>query len=157
MLIRVSDALTGSVVMQPSWAGFEETVAELVNQLVSVGRLPAALATLATQAIREREAMVSTAMVDIGVSIPHARLNGINSILAAMAVSPGAVYQVAAGLPISIVALVLSSPASTGEHLSFLSALSLLLQSARMRERLRRAPSAEEVLRLIRSTEPPRR
>ena len=73
--------------------------------------------------------------------------------LVCLAVSPIAVYQVADGAPISIVVLVLSSPALTGEHLDFLSTLSLLLQSAEMRRQLRRAPSPQEVLRLMRESE----
>jgi PTS system nitrogen regulatory IIA component len=111
------------------------------------------LAEAAVQRISEREAVASTAMVDIGVSIPHARLEGVDRLIAAIAVSPRAVYQVGDGLPISIVAVVLSSPSLSGEHLNFLSALSILLQSSRVRERLRRATTAEEVLALVRRNE----
>jgi fructose PTS system EIIBC or EIIC component len=158
MMIRVSEALVrGVVLVRPAWTGFEETVGGLVGALVAGGQLPGRLEQLAVQRIREREAVASTAMVDIGVSIPHARLEGVDGITAALAVAPDAVYQVAHGLPISVVVLVLSSPALTGEHLNFLSALSLLLQSARMREQLRQAASADEVLRLIRGHETTRR
>jgi mannitol/fructose-specific phosphotransferase system IIA component (Ntr-type) len=80
-------------------------------------------------------------------------LEGVTGLIAAVAVSPDAVYYVADGLPISIVALVLSSPSLSGEHLNFLSALSLLLQSSRTRERLRNAATPDEVLRLIRANE----
>lgn len=154
MVIRVSEALgRGAVMIRPAWNSFDETIQGLVDQLVAAGGLPSRLAQAAVQRIREREAVASTAMVDIGVSIPHARLEGIQGIVAAMAVSPNAVYQVADGLPISIVALVLSSPALIGEHLNFLSALSLLLQSARTREQLRGAATSEAVLHLVRSQE----
>jgi len=68
-------------------------------------------------------------------------------------VSPRAVYQVGDGLPISIVVLVLSSPTLVGEHLNFLASLSMLLQSARFRERVRNAATAEEVQQLVRSNE----
>lgn len=154
MLIRVSDVLrAGGLRIQPAWKNFEDVIAGLVDQLASANRLPASLAAAAVQAVRERETMASTAMVNIGVSIPHARLDGLSSVVAAMAVSPVAVYQVADGLPISIVTLVLSSPAQTGEHLNFLATLSLLLQSARTRDRLRTAGSAAEVLRIVRAAE----
>lgn len=154
MVMRVSDALVdGAVIIGPAWVSFEETVTQLVHRLVSLGRLPNDLAADAVGRIREREAMSGTAMVDIGVSIPHARLDGIDRLVAAMAVSPGAVYQVADGLPISIVVLVLSSPALAGEHLSFLSDVSLLLQSVRNRERLRNAGAADDVLNVVRTNE----
>jgi mannitol/fructose-specific phosphotransferase system IIA component (Ntr-type) len=152
--MRVSDALVGSaVIVQPAWRTFDDAIAGLVDRLVASARLPEELASVAVARIREREAMASTAMVDIGVSIPHARLDGITAVVAAIAVSPHAVYQVADGLPISIVALALSSPSVSGEHLNFLSSLSLLLQSARIRERLRNAATPDDVLRLIRANE----
>ncbi len=153
----VSDALVaGAVILRPAWGNFEATIAGMVEHLVSCGRLPSRLAEHAVQGICEREAMASTAMVDISVSIPHARLQGIEGIVGALALSPQAVYHAGDGLPIGIVALVLSSPALTGEHLTFLSALSLLLQSAHTRSRLRNAATTDEVLQLIRNEEQPR-
>ena len=155
--MRVSDALVaGAVILRPAWGNFEATIVGMVEQLVSCGKLPSRLAESAVERIREREAMASTAMVDIGVSIPHARLEGIDGIVAALALSPQAVYPAGDGLPIGIVALVLSSPALTGEHLTFLSALSLLLQSAHTRSQLRYAATADDVLQLIGSEEQPR-
>jgi len=151
--MRVSEALVGQPIVQPAWESFGNTIRGLVEHLVIGGRLPAALVDPAVQRIREREAIASTAMVDIGVSIPHARFDGIHGIAAAIAVAPTAVYQLADGLPISIVVLVLSSPALTGEHLSFLSTLSLLLQSGRFRQQLRTAAHPLEVRRVIQEGE----
>src|SRR5512135_160720 len=152
--MRVSDALVSSaVVVRPAWETLDDTIAGLMELLVGSARLPRTLVQVAVARIREREAVASTAMVDIGVSIPHARLDGIDGVIAAIAVSPRAVYHVADGLPISIVALVLSSPSLSGEHLNFLSALSMLLQSARFRERLRNAATPDDVRRLIRANE----
>ena len=154
MAIRVGDALAaGVVVIQPAWQTFEEAVSGLVDELVAARRLPTSLRMTAAQRIREREAIANTAMVDIGVSIPHARLEGIAGIIAGLAVSPTMVYQVADRLPISIVALVLSPPSLTGEHLDFLSSLSMLLQSGRNRAALRAATTPEDVARLVRANE----
>ena len=154
MAIRVSEALAvGGVLVRPEWGSFATTVSGLVERLVSSGQLPGQLASEAVRRIQEREAVASTAMVDIGVSIPHARLDGIDGIVAAMAVSPRAVYQVGDGLPISIVVLVLSSPTLVGEHLNFLASLSMLLQSERFRQRVRNAATAEEVQQLVRNNE----
>ncbi len=152
--MRVSDVLvSGAVAVRPAWGTLDATIAGLTDLLVASGRLPGKLVQPAVARVREREAVASTAMVDIGVSIPHARLEGITGVIAAIAVSPHAVYQVADGLPISIVALVLSSPSLSGEHLNFLSALSMLLQSGRIRERLRNAATPDDVVRLIRDNE----
>jgi PTS system nitrogen regulatory IIA component len=152
-VMMVSDALVGQPIVRPVWGSFDDTIAGLVEHVVACGRLPVTLAAQAVQRIREREMIASTAMVDIGVSIPHARLDGIDGIAAAIAVSPTAVYQLADGLPISIVVLVLSSPSLTGEHLHFLSSVSLLLQSAQIRHQLRTAASPRDVLRLVRASE----
>jgi len=152
--MRVSDALLSSaIIIRPAWATLDDAIDGLVATLLQAARLPPDLVHAARARVREREAVASTAMVDIGVSIPHARLDGVSGVIAAMAVSPQAVYHVADGLPISIVALVLSSPSLSGEHLNFLSSLSLLLQSGRIREHLRNAGTAEEVVQLIRSNE----
>ena len=156
MVKRVSDALVvEAVVVHPTWTNFDATVTGLVDQLVAVGRLPGERAIDAVTHIAEREAMASTAMVDIGISIPHARFAGIEGIVAAMAVAPKAVYQLADGLPIAIVVLALSSPDLQGEHLTFLSSVSILLQSGRVRQRLRHAASADEVLQIVRGNETP--
>ena len=152
--MRVSEALVSSaIVVRPPWETLDDAIAGLMDLLVASSRLPRQLVQAAVARVREREAVASTAMVDIGVSIPHARLDGVSGVIAAIAVSPQAVYQVADGLPISIVALVLSSPSLSGEHLNFLSSLSMLLQSGRIRERLRNAATPDDVLRLIRANE----
>ena len=149
--MRVSDALVPSAIIPHSpCTTLRATIASLIDRLVAAGRLPAHLAAGAVAVVLEREAVTSTAIVEIGVSIPHARLEGINGLVASIAVSPDAVYEVGAGLPISIVALVLSSPSLAGEHLQLLSALSIVLQSERVRDALRHAASAADVARLVR-------
>jgi len=153
--MRVSDALgAGAIVTQASWSDFELAVAGLVRVLVEAGCLPASLEDVAIAAVCERERLASTAMVDIGVSIPHSRLDGIDRILSALAVSSSLpVYRTSAGVPIFIVALVLSPTGVTADHLRFLSALSLLLRSPAFRHGLRTAPDPETALALIRSHE----
>jgi len=148
--MRLTDGLgSDDIIVAPGWHTFDEMVVGMVEHLVSTRRLPSGVADLAVSSIREREMLDSTAMVDIGVSIPHARVPGITGLVAAIAVSPHAVYRYSDDLPISIVALVLSSPQMAGEHLNFLAALSMLLQSARTRDALRRATDAREVYRLV--------
>ncbi len=155
--MRFIDGLVGeAVIVGPAWNSFQATIEGLVGLLVAQGRVPLPIADVAVRTICERERFASTAMVDIGVSIPHARVEGVDGIVAALAVSPRSVYEVADGLPITIVALVLSSPDLSGEHLNFLASLSILLQSDLMRRRLREARDVGEVLRLVRESDPVR-
>ncbi len=148
--MRLHDGLgSGDIIVGSEWSSFETAVEGMVDHLVRSGRIPSTLAASAVRSIREREVIASTAMVDIGVSIPHARVEGLPGLVATLAVSPTAVYRFADDVPISIVALVLSSPNMAGEHLNFLSALSMVLQSTRTRDALRTAPDAGAVLRLV--------
>jgi mannitol/fructose-specific phosphotransferase system IIA component (Ntr-type) len=148
MPARVNDtvAVTPVIVARP-WPSFEDTVGGLIAELVAAGHLPASLSDAATRAILDRERMASTELVEIGVSIPHARLEGVHGIVAVLAVSPLAVYYAHADaeVAISIMALVLSSPALAGQHLNFLSSLSLTLQSPTTRSKLRHAATAAQV------------
>jgi len=130
---------TGGVLIGPSFASFDDAMAALVDRLVENGCLPAALRDEAIEAVCEREAISSTAIVEIGVSIPHARLDGVSSVVAAMAVSPSAVYYAMAEVPITIVVVVFSPPELAGDHLNMLAGLSLLLQSDDVRRSLRGA------------------
>jgi PTS system nitrogen regulatory IIA component len=154
MVTRVSDALArGAVLVQPLCSTFDDTIASMITAVSDAGGLAPHLAEVATLNVRERETMSSTAMVEISVSIPHTRLDGVDEITAAIAVSPSAVYEVTDGLPISIVVLVLTPTEQIAEHLEFLSGLSMLLQSARLRQQLRAADSVEAVLLAIRENE----
>lgn len=130
---------------------FEQSVRGLVDALVAEGRLPSVLREPAVRAVCDREQMSSTAIVEIGVSVPHARLAGIDGVLCALAASPSAVYYAMAEVPISIVALVLSAPDRAADHLNVLASLSVLLHSENVRRSLRRATDAAAALQVLRT------
>jgi PTS system nitrogen regulatory IIA component len=140
----------GGIVLRPTCGSFEEAVGALVDVLIANRCLPAALRGRATRAIVEREGMQSTAIVEIGVAVPHARVEGVEGVVAAMAASPTAVYYAMTGVPISIVVVVLSAPDRVGEHLDTLAGVSLLLQSADRRRGLERATDSGSALRVLR-------
>ncbi|HUI28036.1 MAG TPA: PTS sugar transporter subunit IIA [Candidatus Kryptonia bacterium] len=148
---RLTEGLTlGAVVVRPPWHDFEETVRGLVHALAAAGHLGSGGEEPAVRAVLEREAMASTALVEIGVSMPHARVAGLDGAVAALAVSPTAVYYVSAETPITIVALLLSPISASGPHLNYLSSLSMLLQSERTRDRLQTATTADDVYDVLR-------
>lgn len=141
----------GGLVIRPPWRTFEEAVAGLVNCLVANGQLPGSLVDAAIRAVCERERDASTAIVEIGVSMPHARIDGVHGLVAAMAGGPPAVYYHMAQVPITVMALVLSPPDHAAEHLNFLSSLSMLLQSESLRRRLIHASDTAAALALLRA------
>jgi mannitol/fructose-specific phosphotransferase system IIA component (Ntr-type) len=149
--MRVSDIVAaGGLVIQPPWATFEQAVEGLVASLVENAQLRPTLAEAAIRAVCERERLASTAIVEIGVSIPHARIEGVDGLVAAIAGSPTAVYYHMQRVPITLMALVLSAPNRAGEHLNFLSKLSMLLQSESLRFALCHAANRAAALAVLR-------
>jgi len=143
----------GGVLVRPPWETFDDAVRGMVANLVSNQQIDPALGAPAVQAICEREAAESTAIVEIGVSIPHARLAGVDGLAATFATSPTGVYFETAGLPIMIMVLVLSAPELAAEHLRFLSKISMLLQSQSIRDNLCNAQDSAAALAMLRRQE----
>jgi mannitol/fructose-specific phosphotransferase system IIA component len=114
-------------VIAPAWRGFGETVDGLLDRLVEVGLLSAGARVDAAAAVRAREREASTAVLDTGVGIPHARIAGISHPVVGLAVSPGGFYEAAPTVAIRIVALVLSPSAALDEHLRALADIATLL------------------------------
>ena len=143
----------GGVLLRPPWETFDDAIRGLTAHLVSNHQLDPALGEPAVRAICEREATESTAIVEIGVSIPHARLAGVNGLVAAFAASPTGVYFETPGLPILIMVLVLSAPELATEHLRFLSEIAMLLQSQSVRDGLCNAADTAAALSVLRAQE----
>lgn len=144
---RIIDIVeTGGVLVGSNYRTFEDAMAALVDRLVDNGCVPEELRDEAVRAVCEREEISSTAIVEIGVSIPHARLDGVSGVVASMAVSPTAVYYAMEEVPIAIVVVVLSPPDLAGDHLNMLAGLSLMLQSDEVRRALRSARSADAAI-----------
>lgn len=127
------------VVIAPDWQGFDATVDGLLGRLRGAGLLSAATSDAAARAIRARESEASTAVLEIGVGVPHARIAGLDTSVVALAVSPSGLYEAAPTVPIRIVALVLSPSSAIEDHLRTLADIATLLHSAELRTLLLRA------------------
>jgi mannitol/fructose-specific phosphotransferase system IIA component (Ntr-type) len=140
----------GGILLQRPCASFEDAVGALVDLLIENGSVASALRDRAVRAVCDREEMASTAIVEIGVSVPHARLDGVAGVVAALAATPSALYYAMTGVPISIMVLVFSAPELVGEHLNTLAGVSLLLQSAAVRRALQHAGDSAAAVRILR-------
>ena len=140
----------GGILLQQPCASFEDAVGALVDVLIERGGVAPALRERAVRAVCHREELASTAIVEIGVSVPHARLEGVVGVVAALAATPSALYYAMAGVPISIMVLVFSAPELVGEHLNTLAGVSLLLQSAAVRRALQHAGDSATAVRVLR-------
>lgn len=141
---------SGGILLRPPCRTFEESVRALVDLMIGNHRVPATLREPAVRAVCDREAIASTAIVEIGVSVPHARLAGVAGVVAALAASPGGLYYAMAGVPISVMVLVFSAPELTGEHLNVLASVSMLLQSSGVRRALEHAADLAAATRILR-------
>lgn len=140
----------GGMLLQAPCGSFEDAVRGLVATLIANRQLDGSTRDRVVRAVCQRETVASTAIVEIGVAVPHARVDGVNGVVAALAASPTAVYYAMAGVPISIVVLVLSVPQRVEEHLNTLAGVSLLLQSASVRGAVQGATDRTDVLRILR-------
>jgi mannitol/fructose-specific phosphotransferase system IIA component (Ntr-type) len=138
--------------IDPPWRTFGETVEGLVDLLDSGGCLPGG-AAIATAAVKAREHESSTALLDIHVGVPHARLADLSEPVVALVVSRAGLYEAVPTVPIQIVALVLSPLDSGTEHLDILAGIATLLRSPRLRTALLDAGESREALDALRRHE----
>jgi mannitol/fructose-specific phosphotransferase system IIA component (Ntr-type) len=137
---------TEHVYVDPPWATFEDAVTGMVAGVARAGSIDPTTCGAATEALLLRERASSTAIPEIGLAIPHARLAGLQAPVAALAVAARGLYDAAPSLPIRIVVLVLSPPQATDAHLQLLAGVATDLRSPSLRASLLRAADAAQVL-----------
>ena len=129
--------------------------AEVLDTLAAhVGRAhPHVDAHRLASALHERERQSTTALEN-GVAIPHVRLAGLPGPLAALARSTAGISCGAAdGRPTQLFLLLVVSAEQPGSQLKLLANAARLLSDARCRTRLLEAPSAVELLAVLREHE----
>jgi mannitol/fructose-specific phosphotransferase system IIA component (Ntr-type) len=136
--------------IDPPWSTFAETIEGLVAVLAHGGRLGDVAPAAAAEAIAAREAEASTALLDVGAGVPHARLPGLVTAASALAVAERGLYEAVPTVRIKIVALVLSPPAAAADHLAILAGVGTLLRSAALRGALLVAEDGAEALAALR-------
>lgn len=131
------------IAISPGWHGFRETVRGLVRLAVGAKRIGSNHEEEAVRAVLAREAEGSTAMPEIGVGVPHARLAGLDETVVALAASPTGLYEPVPTVVVRIVGLVLSPPDATDTHLHTLAGIATLLRSPALRDALLAAPDPQ--------------
>jgi PTS system nitrogen regulatory IIA component len=133
----------------PPWTSFDETVNGLVQLLVEGGALPASGASEAIDAVNEREALASTALLDIHAAVPHARLPMLTTTAVGLAIAGRGLYEAVPTVAIHIVALVLSPASAKADHLTVLASMATLLRSPELRTALLAAQDGREAFALL--------
>lgn len=107
----------------------------------------------AIKAILTREEMGST-IIAPGLALPHARLEGLTHLEAAIGICPSGVTDPHdGGTPIRVYVLFLGPPEDMKEHLSFLASVSALFQKSGFIDKLTKLASPDGVLHAIRDAE----
>ena len=146
----VNQLRAAQIAIAPGWEGFGATVDGLIDRLSEAGLLSSETGSAAGRAVRAREAEASTAMLEIGVGVPHARIAGLDTPVVALALAPAGLYEAAPTVPIRIVALVLSPIAAIEDHLRMLADIATMLRSTELRTLLLRARDEVTALEVLR-------
>jgi mannitol/fructose-specific phosphotransferase system IIA component (Ntr-type) len=138
------------IVIAPPWRTFAETTAGLVARMVGAGVLPGARRDDVCAAVARREAEGSTAVFEIGIGLPHARVAGLDGPLAALALAADGLYEAVPTVRIRIVALLVSPASATETHLKLLAGVATTLRSPQLRAALLEAPAPADALAVLR-------
>ena len=129
----------------------EEALRELCDLLEKNGAVKEGTAIY--EAVINRERLGSTGIGD-HVAIPHAKANGVDSLVGAFGISKeGIDYHAVDDKPVRLVFLLLASENATGSHLKALARISRLLRNQSFRANVERAKNADEIYDLIQKTD----
>ena len=150
--ISISDLLTPDLVFPDLQAQTKGDVLETLAVHVARAQPELDVRRLA-DSLLEREQQSTTALEN-GVAIPHVRLTGLRSPFAAFARSTaGVAYGAADGNPTQLFLLLVVAADQPGSHLKLLARAARLLSDDGCRSRLLDAPSAVELLAVLREHE----
>lgn len=97
------------------------------------------------EAILERENLGSTGYGD-GVAFPHARIDGLNKVIAVFArLNKGVEYDSLDNHPVDLIGFLLSPEKSGEDHLQSLAVMSRVLKDADTCRKIREAKTAHEI------------
>ena len=97
------------------------------------------------EALLEREALGSTGL-GYGVAVPHARIEGLDRIVAVFVrLETPVAYEAVDDRPVDLILALFAPPGDGAEHLRALAAASRALRSSEMRQQLRQAHTADAI------------
>ncbi|HMO52336.1 MAG TPA: PTS sugar transporter subunit IIA [Kiritimatiellia bacterium] len=142
-----------TIIMRLKSDSKDGVIEELIDLLVNSGRIKDRKAAL--KAVVDREKKMSTGLQN-GIAIPHGKTDTIDSLVAAIGISPdGIPFESLDGQPAGIILLTVSPASRTGPHIQFLADISRVLHNDQTRQRVLHATSEEEVLELLSGDAPP--
>ena len=129
-------------------------IAELVNVLVSYGKIAGENRDTVLTALRDREETMSTG-IGFGIAIPHASSEHVTEVVAAFGrSSTGIEFEALDNAPVKFVVLFVVPKDQFQTHLRTLAAIAKFLNDRSIRERLAAATTAEEILAIFEKSGP---
>lgn len=129
-------------------------IRELVECLVAAGRLSSSAAEGVTKSIIARERSRGTTGFGKGVAAPHAKVEGIGQVVAAVGRSTrGVDFNSLDGEPVFAVFLIVSPADRPEEHLRAMDLVFRHLQSEKFRKFLRQSVDAEKIYELLKEAD----
>jgi PTS system nitrogen regulatory IIA component len=117
----------------------EDVIKEIVQALVSAGRVEDGASKKVVKALMDREELGSTG-IGAGVAVPHAKHDSITDLVGAFGRSKkGIAFDALDGEPVHVVFLLLSSKSAAGAHLEALAYISRLVRDEKFVRFLREA------------------
>src|SRR5215471_13157628 len=127
-----------------------EAIDELINNLVSTGKLKPEDHDAIAAVVKKRESSMSTG-IGFGVGIPHASTDLINEVVGALGrSSKGVNFDALDNQPVNLVMLFLVPQGQFQKHLHTLANIAKLLHKTDFRQALEQAPDAQAMLQVIR-------
>ncbi|HRI89806.1 MAG TPA: PTS sugar transporter subunit IIA [Candidatus Hydrogenedentes bacterium] len=131
----------------------QAAIEELVDVLVQSHEIPFSLRNHVLEIIREREAEVSTGF-EHGVAVPHGASDRVDDTIVALGTcKQGIPFESVDGISARIIVLAVFPRRSFTGNVNEMAAISHLLSNATLRDKVRAANSAAEVLKAIREEE----
>lgn len=137
-----------AVVVDLSVVSQKQLFQDIATRLISAHDLNVTCRDIVAAAV-ERERLGSTG-VGNGVALPHARIEGIDNVIAGFArLSEPMDFDSVDGRPVDLVAFLLAPADAAGAHLRALARVSRQLRREENRSRLRAAPDALSVFTIL--------
>jgi mannitol/fructose-specific phosphotransferase system IIA component (Ntr-type) len=131
-----------------------EAIDELIQNLVTTGKIQAAHKEAIAAVVKKREASMSTG-IGFGIGIPHASTDLIGEVVGALGRSKtGVNFDALDSQPVHLVVLFLVPQGQFQKHLHTLANIAKLLHRSEFRQALENATDAETMLRIIRGQGP---
>jgi mannitol/fructose-specific phosphotransferase system IIA component (Ntr-type) len=126
-----------------------QAIDELINNLVTTGKIKPEHREAITAVVRKRETSMSTG-IGFGIGIPHASTDLIYEVVGALGRSKkGVDFNALDNQPVHLVMLFLVPQGQFQKHLHTLANIAKMLHKSDFRQALEQAPGAESMLQAI--------